>query len=51
MGFTFPIALAVTVVEGDITYGGPAVLNDGRGMEFGHDSYGIKFYIIVFINI
>ena len=29
-------ALAVTVVEGDVTYAGPAVLDYGCGMEFGH---------------
>ena len=36
IGLAFVVALAVTVVEGDVSYGGPAVLDDGGGMEFGH---------------
>ena len=28
--------MAVTVVEGYVTYGGPAVLDYGCGMELGH---------------
>ena len=31
------------MIEGDITYGGPAVLNNGCGMEFGH---GFMVFII-----
>ena len=32
----FPVTQAVTVVKGYVSYGGPAVLNDGVGREFGH---------------
>ena len=34
--FALVEALAVTVVEGDVAYAGPAVLDYGCGMEFGH---------------
>ena len=37
IGFALVEALAVTVIEGDVTYAGPAVLDDGCGMEFGHN--------------
>ena len=37
--FAFPEALAVTVIEGDITYRGPTVLNEYGGLEFGHSHY------------
>ena len=37
-------ALAVTVVEGDISYAGPAVLDYGCGMEFGHG--GVLFMVV-----
>jgi len=36
IGLALVEALAVTVVEGDVTYAGPAVLDYGCGMEFGH---------------
>ena len=36
VGLAFVEALAVTVVEGYVTYAGPAVLDYGCGMEFGH---------------
>ena len=36
IGLALVEALAVTVVEGDITYAGPAVLDYGCGMKFGH---------------
>ena len=36
IGLALIEALAVTVIEGDITYAGPAVLDYGCGMEFGH---------------
>ena len=39
IGLALVEALAVTVVEGDIAYAGPAVLDYGCGMEFGHDSW------------
>ena len=39
-------ALAVTVIEGDITYAGPAVLDYGCGMEFGHG-----FMVLIITNI
>lgn len=32
----FPEALAIAMVEGDITYGGPTVLNEYGGMESWH---------------
>lgn len=35
IGLALVEALAVTVVEGDISYAGPAVLDYGCGMEFG----------------
>ena len=35
-GFALVVAMAVLVVEGDVAYAGPAVLNDGVGVEFGH---------------
>lgn len=35
--FTLVEALAVAVVEGNVPYRGPAVLDDGVGREFGHD--------------
>ena len=34
--FALVEALTVTVIEGDVTYAGPAVLNYGCGMELGH---------------
>ena len=34
--FALVEALTVTVIEGDVTYAGPAVLDYGCGMEFGH---------------
>lgn len=36
IGLALVEALAVTVIEGDVTYRGPAVLDYGCGMEFGH---------------
>ncbi len=36
IGFALVEALPVTVVEGDVAYAGPAVLDYGCGMEFGH---------------
>ena len=36
IGLALVEALAVTVVEGDVAYAGPAVLDYGCGMEFGH---------------
>lgn len=36
IGLALVEALAVTVIEGDVTYAGPAVLDYGCGMEFGH---------------
>jgi hypothetical protein len=36
IGLALIEALAVTVVEGDVAYAGPAVLDYGCGMEFGH---------------
>jgi len=35
--FALVEALTVTVVEGDVTYAGPAVLDYGCGMESWHD--------------
>lgn len=37
IGLALVEILAVTVVEGDISYAGPAVLNDSCGMESWHD--------------
>ena len=34
--FALVEALTVTVIEGDVTYAGPAVLDYGCGMEFWH---------------
>ena len=42
VGLALVEALTVTVVEGYVTYGGPAVLDYGCGMEFGHGIYGIS---------
>ena len=39
VGFALVEALTVTMVEGDVTYAGPAVLDYGCGMEFGHGSW------------
>lgn len=36
IGLALVETLAVTVVEGDISYAGSAVLDYGCGMEFGH---------------
>ncbi len=36
IGLALIEALAVTVIEGDVTYAGPAVLDYGCGMELGH---------------
>ena len=36
VGLALVEALAVTVVESDVTYAGPAVLDYGCGMELGH---------------
>ena len=36
IGLALVEALAVTVVEGYVSYAGPAVLDYGCGMEFGH---------------
>ena len=36
IGLALVETLAVAVVEGDVTYAGPAVLDYGCGMEFGH---------------
>lgn len=44
VGFAFVEALAVTMVEGDVTYAGPAVLNYGCGMEFGHSFMVLVLY-------
>ena len=44
VGFALVEALAVTMVEGDVTYAGPAVLDYGRGMEFGHG--GVLFMVV-----
>ncbi len=41
--FALVEALAVTVVEGDVTYAGPAVLDYGCGMEFGHGFMVLMF--------
>ena len=38
--FALVVAMTVLVVEGDVAYAGPAVLNDGVGVEFGHGEYG-----------
>ena len=35
-GLALPEALTIAVVEGDVTYRGPAVLNDSGGMESWH---------------
>lgn len=45
IGFALVEALAVTVVESDVTYAGPAVLDYGCGMEFWHG-----FMVLVFIQ-
>ena len=37
VNFALVEALAVAVKEGDVADAGPAVLNYGCGMEFGHD--------------
>lgn len=37
LDFALVEALAVTMVEGDVAYAGPAVLDDGCGMELGHN--------------
>ena len=50
IGFALVEALAVTVVEGDVTYAGPAVLDYGCGMEFGHGVYGIIVCITKILN-
>lgn len=42
IGLALVEALAVTVVEGDVTDGGPTVLDYGCGMEFGHGVYGVR---------
>jgi len=42
IGFALVETLAVAVVEGDVTYAGPAVLDYGCGMEFGHGVYGVR---------
>lgn len=36
INFALVEALAVTMKEGDVTDAGPAILNYGCGMEFGH---------------
>lgn len=36
LDFALVEALAITMVEGYVTYAGPAVLDYGCGMEFGH---------------
>ena len=36
IGLAFVEALTVTVIEGYVSYAGPAVLDYGCGMEFGH---------------
>lgn len=41
-GLALVVAMAVTVVEGDVTYAGPAVLDYGGGMELGHGVYGVR---------
>ena len=42
IGLALPEALAVTVVKGDVTYGGPAVLDDGVWCKLGHGVYGVR---------
>ena len=42
IGLALVETLAVTVVEGDISYAGPAVLDYGCGMEFGHSVHGVR---------
>ena len=44
IGLALVEALPVTVVEGDVTYAVPAVLDYGCGMEFGH---GDVFFMVV----
>ena len=36
-GLAFPVALAIAVIEGYVTYRGPAVLDDGVRGKLGHD--------------
>ena len=45
LDFALVEALAIAVVEGDVTYAGPAVLDYGCGMEFGHG-----FMVLVFMQ-
>ena len=40
-----PEALAIAMIEGDITYRGPTVLNEYSGLELGHG-----FMVLVFIT-
>ena len=40
--FALVEALAVAVKEGDVADAGPAVLDYGCGMEFGHSVYGVR---------
>ena len=42
IGLALVETLAVTVVEGDISYAGPAVLDYGCGMEFGHSVHCVR---------
>ena len=43
-GLAFPVALAVTVVEGYVADAGPAVLDDGVRCKLGHSVYGVRVF-------
>lgn len=43
-GLVLPVALAITVIKGNITYGGPAVLDDGVRGKLGHGVHGVRVF-------
>ena len=43
-GLALPEALTITMIKGNITYGGPAVLDDGVRGKLGHGVYGVRVF-------